>query len=174
MRECNGMIFSKCQGTAIVSKILYSVKNYMSRGRAKSRQLDIKKDWLPTKLMENIDIDFFGQLLRRADSFEKTLMLGKIEGRGEGYNRGWDGWMASPIQWTWVWVDSRSWWRTGRPGMLRFMGSQRVGHDWATELNWTELNWIGFTSSKRKLNPEERTEMYARTTSMWVNTNNMN
>ena len=55
---------------------------------------------------------------------------------GEGDNRGWDGWMASPTQWTWVWVKSRSWCWTGRPGMLRFMGSQRVGHDWATELNW--------------------------------------
>ena len=53
---------------------------------------------------------------------------------GEGDNRGWDGWMASPTQWTWVWVNSRSWWWTGRPGVLRFMGSQRVGHDWATEL----------------------------------------
>jgi len=50
------------------------------------------------------------------------------------------GWMASPIQWTWVWVNSGSWWWTGRPGVLQFMGSQRVGHDWATELNWTELN----------------------------------
>ena len=57
----------------------------------------------------------------------------------EGDDRGWDGWMASLTWWTWVWVNSRSWWWTGRPGMLRFMGSQRVGHDWATELNWTEL-----------------------------------
>ena len=54
---------------------------------------------------------------------------------GEGDNRGWDGWMASPTQWTWVWVDSGSWWWTGRPGMLWFMGSQKVRHDWATELN---------------------------------------
>ena len=57
---------------------------------------------------------------------------------GEGDDRGWDGWMASPTQWTWVWVNSRSWWWTGRPGVLRFMGWQRVGHDWVTELNWTE------------------------------------
>ena len=57
---------------------------------------------------------------------------------GEGDDRGWDGWMASPTRWTWVWVNSRSWWWTGRPGMLQFMGSQRVRHDWATELNWTE------------------------------------
>ena len=56
---------------------------------------------------------------------------------GEGDDRGWDGWMASPTRWTWVWVNSGSWWWTGRPGALRFMGSQ--GHDWATGLNWTEL-----------------------------------
>ena len=71
---------------------------------------------------------------------EKTLMLGRIEGRGDGADRGWDGWMASPTQWTWVWVDSGCWWWTGRPGVLQFMGSQRVRHDWATELNWTE--WL--------------------------------
>ena len=58
---------------------------------------------------------------------------------GEGDDRGWDGWMASLTRWMWVWVNSRSWWWTGRPGVLRFMGSQRVGHDWAAELNWT--NW---------------------------------
>ena len=53
----------------------------------------------------------------------------------------WDGWMVSLTRWTWVWVNSGSWWWTGRPGVLHFMGSQRVGHDWMTELNWTELNW---------------------------------
>ena len=58
---------------------------------------------------------------------------------GEGDDRGWDGWMASPTRWTWVWVNFGNWWWTGRPGMLRFMGSQRVRHDWATELNWTDL-----------------------------------
>jgi len=55
---------------------------------------------------------------------------------GEGDDRGWDGWMASPTWWTWVWVNSRSWWWTGSSGVLQFMGLQRVGHDWATELNW--------------------------------------
>ena len=60
---------------------------------------------------------------------------------GEGDNRGWDGWMASRTRWTWVWVNSGRWWWTGRPGVLRFMGSQRVRHNWATELNWTELKW---------------------------------
>ena len=71
-------------------------------------------------------------------SLEKTLMLGGIGGGGEGDDRGWDGWMASPTWWTWVWVKSGSWWWTGRPGELLSMGSQRVGQDWVTELKWTE------------------------------------
>ena len=62
---------------------------------------------------------------------------------GEGDDRGWDGWMASPTRWTWVWVNSRSWWWTGRPGVLQFMGLLRVRHDWATELNWTEIIFVG-------------------------------
>ena len=61
---------------------------------------------------------------------------------GRGDDRGWDGWMASLTQWTWVWVNSRSWWWTGRPDMLRFMGSQRVGQDWATERTDDNLNRI--------------------------------
>ena len=66
---------------------------------------------------------------------------------GEGDDRGWDGWMASLTRWTWVWVNSGSWWWTGRPGVLRFMGSQRVGHDWATELNWTSVLCAHYLSS---------------------------
>ena len=58
---------------------------------------------------------------------------------GEGDERGWDGWMASPTRWTWVWVNSGSCWWTGRPGVLWFMGLQRVRHDWATEPNWTGM-----------------------------------
>ena len=57
---------------------------------------------------------------------------------GEGDDRGWDGWMASPTWWTWVWVSSGRWWWAGRPSVLQSMGSQRVGHDWVTELNWTD------------------------------------
>ena len=71
----------------------------------------------------------FGHLMQRADSFEKTLMLGRIEGRRRRDNRGWDGWMASLSQWTWVWVSSGSWWWTGRPGVLQSTGSQRVRQD---------------------------------------------
>ena len=63
----------------------------------------------------------------------------RLRAGGKGDDRGWDGWMASPTRWTWVWVDSGSWWWTGRPDMLWFMGSQRVRRDWATELNWMRV-----------------------------------
>ena len=86
-------------------------------------------------LMLKLKLQYFGHLMRRADSFQKTLVLGGFGAGGEGDDRGWDGWMASPTQWTWVWVDSGSWWWTGRPGVLWFMGSQRVGHNWAIEVN---------------------------------------
>ena len=92
-------------------------------------------------LMLKLKLQYFGHLMRRTDSLEKPLTLGGIGGRRRGDNRGWDGWMASLTRWTWVWVNSGSWWWTGRPGVLQFMGSQRVGHDWVTELNWTELNF---------------------------------
>ena len=79
-----------------------------------------------------------GHLMRRTDSLERTLILGKSEGRRRRDDRGWDGWMASPTQWTWVWASSGSWWWSGKPGVLQSMRLQRVRHDWATELNWTD------------------------------------
>ena len=63
---------------------------------------------------------------------------------GEGDNTGWDDWMTSPTQWTWVWLSSGSWLWTGRSGLLQSMGSQRDRHNWVTELNWTEVLWICF------------------------------
>ena len=75
---------------------------------------------------------------------------------GEGDDRRLDGWMASPTRRTWVWVNSGSWWWTGRPGVLWFMGSQRVGHNWVTELNWTDVTMRRANHSQtwRKINPE--------------------
>ena len=91
-------------------------------------------------------------LIRRIDSLGKTLMLGKIKGRRRRGQQRMRFWMASLTQWTWVLVNSRSWWWIGRPGVLPFMGSQWVGHDWATELNWIppndyEESWKLFTLS---------------------------
>ena len=90
-------------------------------------------------LMLKLNLQYFGHLMWRTDSLEKTLMLGNIDGRRRRGWQGWDGWMASLTQWTWVCVNSRSWWWTGKPGMLQSMGSQS-----RTQLsNWTELNWCG-------------------------------
>ena len=76
----------------------------------------------------------------------------RLKAGGEGDNREWDGWMASPTQWTWVWVNSRSWWWTGRPGVLWFIGSQRVGHDWATELKYLSGDHLGLVTLCISLN----------------------
>ena len=97
--------------------------------------------------------DFFGRNDAKAETLvlwpphANSWLIGKdwcwegLGAGGEGDDRGWDAWMASRTRWTWVWVNSGSWWWTGRPGMLRFMGLQRVRHDWATELNWIDLQY---------------------------------
>ena len=95
-------------------------------------------------LMRKLKLQYSGHLMRRGDSFEKTLMLGKTDGRrrrGRQRIRWLDGITDSMDM---IWVNSGNWWWTGRPGGLRFMGSQRVGHDWETELNWTELQISSF------------------------------
>ena len=65
--------------------------------------------------------------------WERPWCWERLKAGGEGDDRGWDGWMASLTQWTWVWANSRRWWRTGKPVVLQYMGSHRVGYDWATE-----------------------------------------
>ena len=71
--------------------------------------------------------------------WRRPLCWARLKAGGEGDDRGWDGWMTSLTRWTWVWASFRRWWWAGRPGVLQSMGSQRVGHDWVTELNWTPL-----------------------------------
>ena len=98
---------------------------------------EISPEYSLEGLMLKLKLQYFGHLMRRTDSFEKTLMLGKTEGRRRRGQQRRDGWMASRTQWTWVWVNSRSWCWTGRPGVLQSMGSQKAGHNWVTEPNWT-------------------------------------
>ena len=94
-------------------------------------------------LMPKLKLQYFGHLMgRTGESFPKThwkrpWCWERLRAGGEGDDRGWDGWMASPAQWTWVWVNSGSWWCTGRPGLLWFMGWQGVRHN--ERLNWSEL-----------------------------------
>ena len=83
--------------------------------------------------MPKLQLQYFGHMIHTDDSLEKFLMLRKIEGRREEGVSGWDGWMASTMQWTWTWANSGRWWGTGRPGVLQSMVLQRVRHDGATE-----------------------------------------
>ena len=99
---------------------------------------EISPEYSLERLMLKLKLQYFSHLMQGTDSFEKTLMLGNIEGgRKKGMT---EDWMASPTQWTWAWVNSRSWWWTGRSVVLQSMGSQRVRRNWATELNWALLN----------------------------------
>ena len=89
-------------------------------------------------LMLKLKLQYFGHLMRRTDSLEKTLMLGRIEGRRRRVDRGWDGWMASPTQWTWVWVNSGNWWWTGRPCCAAVHGVTK-SQTWLS--NWIEFQF---------------------------------
>ena len=93
---------------------------------------EISSEYSLEGLMLKLKLQYFGHLMRRTGSLEKTLMLGKIEGRRRRDDRGWAGLMASPTLWTWVWASFRSWWWTGKTGMLKSVGSQKGGHNWVT------------------------------------------
>ena len=122
---------------------------------------EINPEYSLEGLMIKQKLQYFGHLIQRANSLEMILMLGKIEGRRRD-NRGQDGWMASPTQWTWVWANSGRWWRTGKPATLQSMGLQRVRHDLATEqqIPYIKLNpkWTAHVKAKsksRKLNTSD-------------------
>ena len=103
---------------------------------ARRSNQSILKEISPEYSLEGLTLklQYFGHLMQRVKLSEKSLMLGRIEGRGRrGGDRGWDGWMASPTQWTWVWASSGRWWRKGGPDVLQSMGSHRVGHAWVTK-----------------------------------------
>ena len=109
--------------------------DWTARRSKQSILKEISPGWSLEGMMLKLKLQYFDHLMRRVDSLEKTLMLGGIGGRMRRGDRGWDCWMASLTRWTWVWVNLGSLWWTGRPGLLRFMGWQRVGHDWT---NWTD------------------------------------
>ena len=85
---------------------------------------------------------YFGHWMQKLTHSKRSWWWERSKAGGEGDDRGWDGWMASPTWWTWVWASSGSWWWTGKPGVPKSVGSQRDGHDRATELNWTLQNLI--------------------------------
>ena len=128
-----GWVLKKwCFWTVVLEKTLLRVP-CTARISNQSVLKEINPEYSLEGLMLKLKLQYFGHLMWRADLLEKTLMLGKTEGKRRGGDRGWDGWMASLTLGTWVWPNSRRQWRTGKPGVLQFMGSQRVGHDLATE-----------------------------------------
>ena len=125
-----------CFWTVVLEKLLRVP--WTARRSNQSILTDISPEYSLEGLMLKMKVQYFGHLVQRTDSFENILMLERLKMGGEGHNRGWDDWMASPTQWTWIWVNSGSWWWTGRPGVLQSRGSQRVWQDWVCQLNWTE------------------------------------
>ena len=92
--------------------------------------------------MLKLNLQYFHHWCKELTHLKRPWCWERLKAGGEGDNRGWDGWMASLTRWRWVWVNSGSWWWTGRPGVLQSIVSQRVGHNWVTELNWTELLYV--------------------------------
>ena len=104
---------------------------------------EINPEYSLEGLMLKLKLQYSGHLMQRAKSLEKTLMLERLKAGREGEDRGQDGWVASLTQWTWVWANSGRWWRTGKPGVLQSMGSQRVRCDRATEQQqWTRKKTV--------------------------------
>ena len=98
---------------------------------------EISPKYLLEGLILKLKLQYFGHRCKEPTHWKRPWCWERLKAGGEGDDRGWDGWMASLTQWTWVWVNSRSRWWTGRPGVLQSMGSQIVRHDWGTELKWT-------------------------------------
>ena len=132
MCKCESWTLKKAEHWRVVAFKLWCWRRllrvpWISRTSNQSILKEINPKYPLEGLMLKLNAQYFGHLMQRADSLEKTLMLGKFEGR-----------IRRRQQRTWVWVNSRSWWWTRRPGVLQFMGSQRVRYDWATELNWSQ------------------------------------
>ena len=142
---------------------------------ARRSNQSILKETNPECLLEGImlkqKLQYFGHLMGELIHLKSPWYWERLEAEREGNNRGWDGWMASLTQLTWVWINSGSWWWTGKPGVFQSMGWQRVGHDWATECYWTGLwsprnfqarilKWVAVPFSRGSSQPRDWTLNY--------------
>ena len=140
---CESWTIKKCEHQRIDAFELWCWKRLLrvSWTARRSNQSVLKEtspEYSLEGLMLKLKLQYFGHLMRRMDSLEKTLMLGKTEGR-KRRGRQRMRWLASLTRWAWVWASSRSWWWTRKPGVLQSMGSQRVRHNWATEVKKNEV-----------------------------------
>ena len=145
-----------CFWTVVLEKTLESPLDCKEIQRVHSKG---DQSWVLLEgMILKLKLQYFGHLIQRTDSLEKTLMLGGIGGRRRRGRQRMRWLMASLTWWTWVWVNSGNWWWTERPGVLQFMGSQRVRHDWATELNWTDIMYMNLkpqTKNLKEINTEK-------------------
>ena len=142
MYECESWTIKKAQYQRIDAFELWCRRRLMrvpwiARRSNQSILKEISPECSLEGWMLKLKLQYFGHLMRRADHLKRSWCWGRLKAGGEGDDRGWDGWMASPTWWTWVWVNSGNWWWTGRPDVMQFMRSQS-----RTRLSdWTELNW---------------------------------
>ena len=145
MYECESWTIKKAEYQRIDAFELWCWRRLLrvpwtARRSNQSILKEVSPEYSLEGLMLKLKLQYFGHLMWRSDSLGKTLMLGKIEGRKRRGQQRMKWLHGSPTQWTWAWVNSRSWWWTGKPGVLQSMGSQRVGYDWVTELCSTNFH----------------------------------
>ena len=133
MHSCKSWTGKKAECKTIDAFELWCWKRLLkvlwtARRSNQSILVEINPEYSLEGLMLKLKLQYFGHLMQRVDSVEKSLMLGKKGGQKEK-----KGWKTSLMQWKWIWTNPRRWWETGRPDMLQSVGSQRVRHDWATE-----------------------------------------
>ena len=122
---------------------------WTARRSSQSILKEINPEYSLERLMLKLMLQYFGHLMWRADSLERPWCWERLK-VGEGGGGGWDGWVSSPTQWTWVWTHSVRWWGTRKPGVLQSMGSQRVRRDWATEQEHMKVPWSRSVSGRWK------------------------
>ena len=143
MYGCESWIVKKAENQRVNAFQLWCWRrllriSWIARRSNQSILKEISPEYSVEGLMLKLKLQYFGHLMPRTDSLKRSWCWERLMVVEEGDDRGWDGWMASLTQLTWVWVNSGSWWWTGRPGVLQSVGSQRVGHNWASELNWMQ------------------------------------
>ena len=130
---------------------------WIAKRSSQSILKDMSPEFLLEGLMLKLKLQYLATWCEGLTHWKRSWCWERLRAGGEGDDRG-DGWMASPTQWTWVWASFRSWWWTRKPGVLQSMGSQRVGHNWATVLNWTQRpktytsHWLNFIYQDRRSN----------------------
>ena len=146
-----------CLWTVVLEKILESPLNCKEIKPVNPKGNQPIDDYSLERLM--LKFQYFGHQYEEPTHWKRPWLWERLKAGGEGDDRGWDGWMASLTQWTRLWASSGRWWRTGKPGVLQSMGSQRVGHNWAIEEQqdlynfhtavgyefYSSSHWISFT-----------------------------